>query len=125
MSASLAFHVVSHGLTLNVLLLIAFWRQWRTATGWALLQFIASMVFLQGVTLLVAVGLWAGAADRLVKDLATVSIIGFFLVILTSLALLLHAAQSVGVINAHETTAGRVFKDRDQTIIEMFAPYTP
>ncbi|MBI5958966.1 MAG: GAF domain-containing protein [Chloroflexi bacterium] len=99
MSASLLFALVSNLLavvfTLSVLLLVLFWQQWRTSTGRALLQLVSSLALLQGATLLIATGLWTDASESVLKALLSLIVIGFFLVISTSLALLLRAAQAM------------------------------
>jgi PAS domain-containing protein len=99
MSVFLWFALLSNLLavvcTLSVLLLILFWQQWQVPTGRALLQLAGSLIILQGATLLITAGVWTDASEKVLQGLVSALVIGFFLVILTSLALLLWAAQAM------------------------------
>lgn len=82
-------------LSFSVALLLIFWHQWRTALGRAMLEFVGSIMLLQAGTLMTHVAVFASLDDALIKGCATVAVSGFYLVALTSLALLLHAAQAM------------------------------
>ncbi|NDJ76773.1 MAG: GAF domain-containing protein [Chloroflexi bacterium] len=89
---SILLTIVALVFTLSVLLLVL-WQYRRTSIGRALIQFLASLALLQSGVFLTQFGLLADISDKLVEDLLTITLIGFGLVVLTSLALVLHAAD--------------------------------
>lgn len=97
MSTPLAFSLISNLLalafTLSVLLLSMLWRNWRTGTGRTLLQFLLSLALLQSSTLIAHIGLLADFSEVQVKTFVNLAILGFFLVSLSSLMLILQAAN--------------------------------
>ncbi len=78
--------------TLSVLLLLVFWQSWRTDTGRSLLPFVGSLAALQSTALLTRLGAALDLADYLLKGLANLTLMAFWLVTLAALAVLLQAA---------------------------------
>ncbi|MCD4686586.1 MAG: GAF domain-containing protein [Anaerolineae bacterium] len=92
---SLIFNLLALAFTLSVLLLSFLWRNWRTGTGRALLQFLFSLALLQSSTLITHTGLLADFSEGLVKIFVNLASLSFFLVSLASLMLILQAANAL------------------------------
>ncbi len=99
MSVPLAFisiaNLLALSFTLSVLLLAILWRNWRTRTGRALFQFLVCLVVLQSGVLLTHLSLAADFSEIIIAICINITILGFFLLILASQALLLQAARAM------------------------------
>jgi putative methionine-R-sulfoxide reductase with GAF domain len=107
---SILLDVLALVFTLSVLLLVL-WQHTYTSSGWALAQYLGSLALLQGSTFVAHFGLMADFPDFLVEGLVHLTIIGFALTMLTSLALVLHMAhrmQEAWIVICRSGVAGLV-----------------
>lgn len=99
MTASQIFAFASNSLALILTLGMIQWlvlrRGWRTATGWALLQFLLSLVVLQSARLLMLVSVLADYPPMIVEGTANLTLMSLFGVALTGFSLLLHAGNTM------------------------------
>lgn len=79
-------------ITLSVLILLVFWQSWQTRSGRALLQLVGCLFALHSMTLLVQAGIALELPDTLLAGFGNLTLLAFWLVTLTALAVLLQAA---------------------------------